>query len=267
MAKMKPYDELNFTDDFMFCKVMRQEEICKRIIEIILGVKIKAIRTFDSQHAIEITANGRGVRLDVIVNDDEGTIYNIEMQASPENEYGKRSRYYQGMIDLETMSRGSKYEELRKSYIIFLCSEDPFGEKRAVYTFENRCAENTSLRLEDDAYKVFVKPYDNNDDYGDDLRAFFDYLKTATVSDELTQQIDEEVKKARTHEEWRAEYMLMGIKLKETEEKAKKEGLEEGRKKEIIRTMKRMLEKGSSIKEIADFYDFSEEKVREYINQ
>ena len=82
MARMKPYDELEFVDDFVFCKVMRREEICKKVIELILGVKIKSIRTFDSQHAIELTANGKGVRLDVIVDDDEGTIYNIEMQTS-----------------------------------------------------------------------------------------------------------------------------------------------------------------------------------------
>lgn len=61
MARMKPYDELEFVDDFVFCKVMRREEICKKVIELILGVKIKSIRTFDSQHAIELTANGKGV--------------------------------------------------------------------------------------------------------------------------------------------------------------------------------------------------------------
>ena len=30
MARMKPYDELEFVDDFVFCKVMRREEICKK---------------------------------------------------------------------------------------------------------------------------------------------------------------------------------------------------------------------------------------------
>lgn len=38
--KTKPYEQLDFTDDFMFSKIMRTEpEICKKIIEICIGKK------------------------------------------------------------------------------------------------------------------------------------------------------------------------------------------------------------------------------------
>lgn len=268
MARMKPYDELEFVDDFVFCKVMRREEICKKVIELILGVKIKSIRTFDSQHAIELTANGKGVRLDVIV-DDEGTIYNIEMQTSPENEYGKRSRYYQGMIDLETMSRGCEYSELRKCYVIFLCLTDPFRKYRAVYTFENRCVEDLSIRLKDEAYKVVVNPFGRTEGCSEELKSFLAYLRKKTISDTFTQMLDDEVKNVRAHEEWRAEYMLMGIKLREAEEKAKKEGLAEGRAEGMTEskteTAKRLAQMGLTIDQIAKAVDASKEDVQEWI--
>ena len=257
MARMKPYDELEFVDEFVFCKVMRREEICKKVIELILGVKIKSIRTFDSQHAIELTANGKGVRLDVIVDDDEGTIYNIEMQTSPENEYGKRSRYYQGMIDLETMSRGCEYSELRKCYVIFLCLTDPFRKYRAVYTFENRCVEDLSIRLKDEAYKVVVNPFGRTEGCSEELKSFLGYLRKKTISDTFTQMLDDEVKNVRAHEEWRAEYMLMGIKLREAEE--------EMQKKTKMETAKRLAQMGLTIDQIVKAVDASKEDVQEWI--
>ena len=40
----KKYEELKFTDNFMFCKVMEQyPEICKRVTEVITGRKIRRI--------------------------------------------------------------------------------------------------------------------------------------------------------------------------------------------------------------------------------
>ncbi len=41
---MKKYQDLQFIDDFMFCKVMTTNpEICKRILTMILGKKVKKI--------------------------------------------------------------------------------------------------------------------------------------------------------------------------------------------------------------------------------
>ena len=36
----KPFEELTIADDFMFCKVMEQESICKDFLEMLFSVKI-----------------------------------------------------------------------------------------------------------------------------------------------------------------------------------------------------------------------------------
>ena len=36
----KPWEELKFTDDYMFCKIMKDEGICKAVVETILNIKI-----------------------------------------------------------------------------------------------------------------------------------------------------------------------------------------------------------------------------------
>ena len=39
----KPIEELTITDDFMFGAVMRNPQYCKPLLELVLGVKIRAI--------------------------------------------------------------------------------------------------------------------------------------------------------------------------------------------------------------------------------
>lgn len=110
----KKYEELDFTDDFFFCKIlMKNKRLCKELLELILKIKIEKIVFSMEQKPIEITADGKGVRLDVYVEDDEKTIYDIEMQPTMKKNLPKRSRYYQGMIDLNLIERGANYKELK----------------------------------------------------------------------------------------------------------------------------------------------------------
>ena len=111
----KKYEELKFTDDFMFCKIlMGNKDICKEIIELLLGVKVKNIVYLEEQKPIEITSDGKGIRLDIYL-EDGNTVYDLEMQTTISKDIAKRSRYYQGMIDLNLISRGAAYSELKVS--------------------------------------------------------------------------------------------------------------------------------------------------------
>ena len=51
------------------------------------------------------------------------------MQTTDTKELPKRTRYYQGVIDLQLIDQGQTYNMLKPSYIIFICSFDMF--KRA----------------------------------------------------------------------------------------------------------------------------------------
>lgn len=58
-----------------------------------------------------------------------------------------------------------KLLQSEKSYVIFICTFDPFGEGRHIYTFCNTCQENTSLTLNDDAVKIVLNTKGTIDDY------------------------------------------------------------------------------------------------------
>ena len=66
----KSYDELTFTDDFMFCKIMQSNpDLCRELTELIIGRKTGEIIWINKQAPIEITADGRGVRFDIYMEE------------------------------------------------------------------------------------------------------------------------------------------------------------------------------------------------------
>ena len=145
----KRIEELEIWDDFMFGAVMSNKELCKHLLEIILQKKIKDIRYTELQKTIDLQYDAKSIRLDVYVENDLDSVYNIEIQTTDEKNLPKRSRFYQGMIDLNILNKGESYNKLKKSYVIFICNYDPFRKGRCFYRFENVCVDDPSLKLED----------------------------------------------------------------------------------------------------------------------
>ena len=231
---IKKYNELEFTDDFMFCKILTSRlDLCKELLELILGIKLKKVCLSESQKVIEMKYDSRGIRLDVYVDDENETIYDLEMQTTLKKDIPKRMRYYQGMIDLNLIQRGESFSKLKKSYIIFICTKDPFGKKLPIYTFENTCIQDKELILGDETTKVVVNPDSNRAGLSPEMNEFLNLLqgkKPNKKATKLVREITEAVKNAKEHKEWEVDYMTLQLKLQEERE----EGREEGREQEIL---------------------------------
>lgn len=255
----KKYEELNFIDDFFFCKIlMKNKQLCKELLELILQIKIEEIVFTMEQKPIEITSDGKGIRLDVYVEDGSKTVYDIEMQPTMRKNLPKRSRYYQGMIDLNLIERGADYKELKKSFVIFICLSDPFDEGLHVYTFENQCKELPGLFLGDETTKVFINAAGTANDISDEMRDFLDYLQGKGIKNDFTRQIDEEVNKARVHEEWRVEYMSLFLRDQEMREEGREEGRESKKRSVVIN----MLKENEPVEKICRYAECDEEYVK-----
>ena len=143
----KSFDELTIADDFMFCKVMQDEGICKEFLEMILADKIGKIAYLSSQDAITVGSEAKSIRLDLLVKDESGKSYDIEMQVANAHNLPKRMRYYQAAIDIAFLDKGAHYKALNDCYIIFVCLFDAVG-KEAPFT-----------RLKTSALKTGKRPY------------------------------------------------------------------------------------------------------------
>ena len=261
--KKKRYDELTFCDDFMFCKVLENNmELCKGLLQLLLGIPIKKVVNASKQKSIDITADAKSVRLDVYLEDTEQSIYDVEMQTSVRKDLSKRSRYYQGMLDLNQIDKGEKYTDLKRCYIVFICKEDPFDQNFPVYTFENRSRENLQLLLGDETVKVFVNASGNTENISEELKSFLEYLKSGEArEDTFAASIDEEVRLARAHLEWRAEYMTLQMHYDEIAEEAREEGRAKGRAEGRADIIMQMLANGMPTDMLAKWCNMPLEEI------
>lgn len=226
---MKNYEELKFTDDFMFCKILSNDlKLCKELLELILNIKIKKLAPPVSQKTVDYAYGAHGIRLDVYVDDVDGTVYDLEMQTSKMSLIPKRSRYYQSMIDINNLSHGQPYDKLKKSFIIFFCTDDPFGHHLPIYTFENLCTQNPRIKLADAAIKVVVNPKSDRIGLSAEMNSFLDLLDGKNNLQGLALDLSNAVDNAIVQELWRVEYMTFADKLREEREEGIKEGIKKG---------------------------------------
>ncbi|WP_037329788.1 Rpn family recombination-promoting nuclease/putative transposase [Anaerovibrio lipolyticus] len=241
---MKSYDELTIQDNFIFQKIMRNKRICKQTLERLLNIDIRDISYPEEEKTIDVRLDSKSIRMDVYVNDDKGTIYNIEMQTSKDmEELVKRARYYQALIDIDLLEKGQDYETLNNTFVIFICTFEVFSGKLHKYTFRNLCVENHGIELEDGTTKMFLSTKGEADDIAGPLKIFLDYMDGHAPADDFTKEIDSEVVVAKKREEWRREYMTLALEIEKEKKVSKMEGLIEGKSegKSIVNRLNQIL--------------------------
>ncbi len=185
--KMTPdekWDNATLANNFIFYKVMRNHpEACKHLIELLLKIKVNSME-IHGEEVIDIDHDAKGIRLDVFVKEDN-RMYDIEVQVVNTKELPERARYYQGLMDLDSLKSGQKYRELPDSHIIFLCLEDIFKNGLPVSTFENICLEDLKTKLNDRAYKhFFIAPLCARMVEDKEVKDFFEFLISNRAADD-----------------------------------------------------------------------------------
>ena len=233
----KPFEELTFSDDFMFGKVMQDPEICAGVIERLLHIKVGHLEYPELQKVISPYYTSRGIRLDVYVKDSD-RVFDIEMQATPQDALEKRMRYYQSMLDIDDLIRGSSYDELKESYVIFICKSSPFKEDSSdrnhpVYKFETMCRDYPDLIFNDSAYKLIYNASAYETEKDPELRASLNFVCKNNADDNFIRKITSLIDKIKQNEINKTEYMSMNIHEYDKFRAGKKEGMAEGIKKGI----------------------------------
>ena len=203
MYKIKTYEELDFTDDFLFCKILEiKPELARELLEMILQFPIRKVKV-NRQVSIDQIREGRGIRLDV-------------------------------------------------------------------YTFKNLCMENPKLELGDDTTKVFLNASGTVGEISEELRDFFNLLNKRKIKSDFSRKIEAAVKNAKTHKEWRAEYMTLEMhyqeKYEEGLEDGRVEGRVEGRAEGSVKTLIALVKKGKlTISEAAEEAEMTEKEFEELL--
>mgnify|MGYP002091340184 CR=1 FL=1 len=247
-GRKSSYEELTLADDFMFCKIMQKERFCKELLEIILGVEIEKLVYHDDQKVFRETIDGKGIRLDVYVKDENHTIYDLEMQTTNTRELPKRTRYYHSTIDRGHLMSGEKYNKLNDTYVIFICTFDLFGKGYGKYTFKTMCEENKNIKLQDGRYTIFVNASGIVDDKK--LQDFLNYINNGTVGNsKFIQELDREVQKNSSNTLWKEEYNMLLAREEMLLEEGVQKGIEK-QKQEMYNSFVAMLNNGIPLYQI-----------------
>lgn len=118
----------NFTlmSDTFMRNVFKHIECVEYVLQVIMGRK--DLRVVDSVVQKDYkNLQGRSAILDCVAQDVEDKRYDVEVQQKNEGASPKRSRYHSGLVDMNTLEAGQKFEELPDSYVIFITRGDVLG--------------------------------------------------------------------------------------------------------------------------------------------
>ena len=269
MQEFKKWEDLTITDDFMFCKVMSDPDICKELLEILLHIKIERLEFQEPQKSFKLTSESRGIRLDVYVK-DSNRVFDIELQTTNERNLELRTRYYQGVMDISELEKGEFFSNMKESYIIFICMFDPFGADMPIYTVKQTFEENEKLIFDDKTHKIFynVNAFEklSNDV---ETKAFLEYLCKHQSTTKFTQSLETAVYRNRNNQNWRKDYMTLAYNLSLAAEKAFENGFSAGEERGIslgaqqakLETAKSMKQENMSVSLIARFTGLSPDEI------
>ena len=271
---------MTITNNFLFQEVLRNKQLCKHLIENILHIQVKDIRYPQSKKSMTAQMRSKSIRLDLYVTDTENNVYDVEMQTTGNRsvlysdmdqetvirELPLRTRYYQSIISTNMLRKGKLYGELRKSYVIFICTFDPFGKGLPVYHFTYRCSEDCTLQMNDKTECIFLNAKAAKKAEDRELAAFLAYINGKAAKTAFTEQLDKEVNRIKSNDGWRYKIMTLDMEIEmmkrrvseASAKKAKKEGVDETN----VRVATDMIKDGKPLSEILKYSKLTEATIR-----
>lgn len=258
----KIIDGLTFANDFVFGKVMENKQICKEVLQRLLKIKISRLFYPKLQKELKPYFDRKSIRLDVFAADSKRN-FDVEMQIIDKGDLPQRMRYYQSLMDVDTLLKGHEYGELKESYVIFICLFDPFGKGLPVYEFSNLCEQDSQIKFDDKTRKVVYNVNAYKSEQNKKIHALLEYVKTKIPTDTFTIKLDNMVEEIKLSSKFRREYMIQNLALSDARRM--------GRNEMALATAKNLLSFGvNTLEQISQATGLALETVQklaaEYVN-
>ena len=264
--QIKKFEDLEFSDDFMFKKVMMDEEICKGVIERLLHIKVDHLEYPEIEKQLNPYYGTKGIRLDVYVKDST-RVFDLEMQSYTEYDLGQRMRFYQSLIDTDNLLKGANYGELKESYIVFICLENPFEGLKAEnilprYEFVSLCKNKPSIQLDDKSIKVIYNASKYELEPNPVVKSFLKFVYNHKVEDSFTDAIQDRIAAIKEAEINKEEYLKLTIHEYDVLRRGRDEGIAIGIEQTKLESAKNALSLGLSIEQVKAITGLNEEEIK-----
>lgn len=215
VQESRSLQDLNLVDRFLFDETMEVPGMYQIMVNILLENKVTLLDRVQTEKEFRISPELRSVRLDVVSMDTTGKLYYTEMQKKNTGNLLRRSRYYQGQLDVSLLEPGSvDFNLLNDTCLILITPFDLFGKGLYRYTFSGVCEECPELRLRDGAVRVFINTKGTNrEGFSQEFLDFMEYLtdtsdqRAEMSSSERIREMHRAVQKIRASEKMGVKYM------------------------------------------------------------
>ena len=279
-------DGLNLVDKFLFDETIENKEAFEAIASIVMGESMVLREAPHVEKEEAVSPELRAIRLDVIGFSERDRVISLEMQQRNTRNIPKRSRLYQGLIDVSLLEPGEiDFNKLNDSCMVFIAPFDIFGRGLFRYTFEGVCRECPDLKLNDGALRIFINTKgENREDFTQEFLDFCDYVTDST--DEVAERsgsdriklIHKYVSGIRKSEKMGAKYMQRWEELKNAKDEGMQKGMQKGIQLGLERGLKSLVDMAkdfcndfesiySLIIQNEDYKDVTREQVMKYYMQ
>lgn len=274
----------NLSDFALFLSVVKNPNAYRCMLSVFLDEPDIELSEVKAEQVILNKLGKRAIRLDAWAKGKDNRQFNMEMQNNAEyDDVRKRSRFYQGLMDSPILKSGkeTKYKYLPSTVIIFITQDDIFGKDVAKYTFSEQCEEISGLKLDDGTKKIFLNMTSKNGT--PELVSMLQYIKDTRidnpeiqVTDERILELDHIVTEVKSSEEWEAVQMNIleiGIEkgtqigIEKGTQIGIERGLQQGLQQKLKELVKKKVDKGYSIAEIADILEEEESIIQKIVEE
>ena len=214
------------------------------ILQIILDKYDLKVESVEMQKTIE-NIYGRSVRLDAFATDDNGKMYNIEVQRTDEGAMPNRARYNSAMMDYHKLKEGAKFKELPESFVIFITENDVLKGGEMIYHID-RIVKETGKNFGDGTHIIYV-----NGSYKDESgsllgKLIYDFFCTNPADMKLA-KLAERAAFVKGNKGWELNQMnplfeeIFKDELEEAHSEGKAEGKAEGVKENFLANVRELM--------------------------
>ena len=200
----------------------------------------------------------------MLVYDDEGNLYDVEMQRSSASgdEIGARASYYEAMLGTRALRKGEKYSELRERIVIFILEEDAIGEDRDVYEYVFR--DEGGKALEGSRVRIVLANTACHGRMRPDLESLYRDLYEPVVEKIRNPELREGLERVKGSADMsRRQNNIVNEMIQEWVNEGIAEGEKKGEAKKQNLIIRNMLSANYPIKEIAAITDLSVDEINE----
>ena len=201
----------------------------------------------------------RGARLDVLAEEElmdvlaDPSVFDIEPDNNDDvvslKDLPKRVRFYHAIIDSRCLKKGEGFGKLKRVFVIFVCSYDPFDRGRMVYTIRNMCEEVPEMEYDDGLRTVFLNTKGDGAGVPEELAALLRFMEDTREVNAVNDVLRELLEMVRVVKEdgkvtvaymksFEIEQMWINKGIEQGISQGISQGIEQGRSEERANTLR-----------------------------